>query len=282
MGPAERSGVGIIGAGRLGQAMARTALRAGRLTEMATTTLVPITGTAGACRATGQPRASWYRAHRQSPPPPRPPRPTPRLQPRALGASERQQALEVLHDERCWDAAPASVSATLLDEGSYLCSVSTMYRLLRSVGETGDRRRHATHPPRVKPAVPPSLEIKHWLKRYVADEVYALLCEPGHQQSQHPPAACISTAISASRRRHGGRTVAAVTAGRSADPDGWGAAPGAPRGWCLSSDELASSVRLLRDVLAAHWELGCRPGARGCPQGRPYDLVRDRERGALS
>jgi hypothetical protein len=33
---------------------------------MATTTLIPITGTAGACRATGQPRASWYRAHRQS------------------------------------------------------------------------------------------------------------------------------------------------------------------------------------------------------------------------
>jgi hypothetical protein len=50
----------------------------------------------------------------------------------------------------------------------------------------------------------------------------------------------------------------------------------------LSSDELASSVRLLRDVLAAHWELGCRTGARGFPQGRPYDLVRDRERGALS
>jgi putative transposase len=49
------------------------------------------------------------------------------------------------------DAAPASVYATLLDEGSYLCSVATMYRLLRSVGETGDRRRHATHPPRVKP-----------------------------------------------------------------------------------------------------------------------------------
>jgi hypothetical protein len=124
MGPAERSGVGIIGAGRLGQAMARTALRAGRLTEMATTTLIPITGTAGACRATGQPRASWYRAHRQSPPPPRLPRPTPRLQPRALGASERQQALEVLHDERCWDAAPASVSATLCWTRAATCARS--------------------------------------------------------------------------------------------------------------------------------------------------------------
>jgi putative transposase len=59
--------------------------------------------------------------------------------------------LEVLHDERFWDAAPASVYAALLDEGSYLCSVSTMYRLLRARGETGDRRRHATHPARVKP-----------------------------------------------------------------------------------------------------------------------------------
>ena len=57
----------------------------------------------------------------------------------------------MLHQERFWDAAPASVSATLLDEGSYLCSISTMYRLLRAQGETGDRRRHATHPARVKP-----------------------------------------------------------------------------------------------------------------------------------
>jgi putative transposase len=75
----------------------------------------------------------------------------PAPQPRALQAAERQQVLEVLHQERFWDTAPASVYATLLDEGSYLCSTSTMYRLLRSQGETGDRRRHATHPARVKP-----------------------------------------------------------------------------------------------------------------------------------
>jgi transposase InsO family protein len=113
--------------------------------------LVPITGTAGACRAVGQPRATWYRAHRSSPPPPRLPRPAPRPQPRVLSPAERQQVLGVLHAERFWDAAPATVYATLLDEGSYLCSPSTMYRLLRAQGETGDRRRHATHPPRVKP-----------------------------------------------------------------------------------------------------------------------------------
>jgi len=62
-----------------------------------------------------------------------------------------QQVLEVLHAERFVDLAPASVWATLLDEGTYLASVSTMYRLLRQRGETGDRRRHATHPPTVKP-----------------------------------------------------------------------------------------------------------------------------------
>jgi len=57
----------------------------------------------------------------------------------------------VLHAERFWDQAPASVYATLLDEGTYLASTATMYRLLRSCGETGDRRRHATHPASVKP-----------------------------------------------------------------------------------------------------------------------------------
>jgi putative transposase len=119
--------------------------------DQAVATLAPAVGTVRACRAVGQPRASWYRRHRQSPPPPRPPRPVPAPQPRALQAAERQQVLEVLHQERFWDTAPASVYATLLDEGVYLASVSTMYRLLRARGETGDRRRHATHPARVKP-----------------------------------------------------------------------------------------------------------------------------------
>jgi putative transposase len=119
--------------------------------DQAVATLAPAVGTVRACRAVGQPRSGWYRRHRQSPPPPRSPRPAPAPQPRALSAAERAQGLDVLHAERFWDAAPATVYATLLDEGSYLCSPSTMYRLLRQAGETGDRRRHATHPPRVKP-----------------------------------------------------------------------------------------------------------------------------------
>ena len=120
--------------------------------DQAVATLAPAVGTVRACRAVGQPRASWYRRHRQSPPPPpRSRRPAVAPQPRALSAAERQQVLDVLHDERFCDMAPASVWATLLDEGVYLASVSTMYRLLRARGETGDRRRHASHPAKVKP-----------------------------------------------------------------------------------------------------------------------------------
>jgi len=57
----------------------------------------------------------------------------------------------VLRDPRFADASPAEVWAVLLDEGVYLCSQRTMYRLLAERGETGDRRAQATHPPGVKP-----------------------------------------------------------------------------------------------------------------------------------
>lgn len=50
------------------------------------------------------------------------------------------------------DQAPPTVYATLLDEEQrYLCSVSTMYRLLRADDEVHERRRQATHPAAVKP-----------------------------------------------------------------------------------------------------------------------------------
>ncbi|WP_298228180.1 hypothetical protein [Gryllotalpicola sp.] len=59
--------------------------------------------------------------------------------------------LEVLHSERFVDMAPAEIHAVLLDEGTYLCSVSTMYRLLARRGEVRERRRQAVHPARAKP-----------------------------------------------------------------------------------------------------------------------------------
>jgi len=115
--------------------------------------LTPVVGARAACDAVGRSRASHYRAHPvrsvvHAPAPAPPPR---ARQPRALSAAEQAAVLDVLHSERFVDTAPETVYATLLDEGVYLCSVATMYRLLRERGETGDRRRHATHPPRVKP-----------------------------------------------------------------------------------------------------------------------------------
>jgi putative transposase len=69
-----------------------------------------------------------------------------------LSPAERAEVLEVLHSERFVDLAPGEVYAILLDGGRYLCSESTMYRILREThGGVPERRAQATHPPRVKP-----------------------------------------------------------------------------------------------------------------------------------
>src|SRR5664279_2189676 len=74
-----------------------------------------------------------------------------RHQPRALTEAGREVILDVLHSNRFADLAPAEVWAILLDEGIYLGSESTFYRLLRAAGESRERRRQATHPAAVKP-----------------------------------------------------------------------------------------------------------------------------------
>jgi putative transposase len=96
------------------------------------------------------PRASLYR---QLQPPdeqaaPSAPRPSP---PRALTPEERQKVLDVLHSERFRDKAPPEVFATLLDEGTYLCSPRTMYRILEESGEIRERRDQLRHPTYQKP-----------------------------------------------------------------------------------------------------------------------------------
>jgi putative transposase len=123
--------------------------------------LAPVIGTRAACAALGRSRATYYRQHRQSPPAPRPPRERAE-QPRALSAAERAEVLGVLHDDRFVDQAPASVYANLLDDGRYLCSVPTMYRLLRAEGEVRERRRQATHPARTKPELVASAPNTVW------------------------------------------------------------------------------------------------------------------------
>ena len=87
-----------------------------------------------------------------------------RVSPRALGSDERQAILDVLHAPRFQDRSPTEVYATLLDEGIYLGSERTYYRLLAAEGETTDRRNQLSHPAYHKPellAVRPN-EIWSW------------------------------------------------------------------------------------------------------------------------
>jgi putative transposase len=103
-------------------------------------------GTARACDALGLPRASYYRC--QQPQAPAQERPTPA---RALSIAERQEVLDTLHSEPFADKAPAEVWATLLDEGTYLCSQRTMYRILQGAQEVRERRDQLRHPAYKKP-----------------------------------------------------------------------------------------------------------------------------------
>ena len=69
----------------------------------------------------------------------------------ALDAQESQALLDALNSDRFVDTAPAAVHATLLDEGRYLGSVRTMYRLLAANGGCRERRNQLTHPAYAKP-----------------------------------------------------------------------------------------------------------------------------------
>jgi len=97
-------------------------------------------GTDPACRALGLSRATLYRGRR--PAVVARPRSAP---PRALALVERQGVLDLLHT-RFVDQAPAQVHATLLDEGTYLCSPRTMYRLLDGAREIKERRNQVRRP----------------------------------------------------------------------------------------------------------------------------------------
>jgi putative transposase len=108
--------------------------------------LGPAVGLVAACIAVGVSRATLYRRGRA--PAPARPRATPA---RALSAAERQDVLSVLHEARFVDKAPAEIYAELLDEGTYLCSLRTMYRILESKGEVRERRDQLRHPPRAVP-----------------------------------------------------------------------------------------------------------------------------------
>ena len=112
--------------------------------------LEPLLGVKAACTLAGKSRATVYRQRSHPSGAACSSRRVP-VHPAALTAAERDRVLAVLRSDRFVDKSPAQVWATLLDEGIYLCSISTMYRLLRAAGETCERRRQATHPARVVP-----------------------------------------------------------------------------------------------------------------------------------
>lgn len=93
------------------------------------------------CKAIGLPRSTYYRCSKPLHGPARK-----RRHPRGLSPEEKARVLEVLHEERFADLAPAEVYAALLDEGTYLCSERTMYRILAEHAETRERRNQLRHP----------------------------------------------------------------------------------------------------------------------------------------
>jgi transposase InsO family protein len=79
------------------------------------------------------------------------PQPAPAEPVNKLTVGERRRILEVLTGRRFVDMAPPQIYAHLLDEGVYLCSVSTMYRVLTANKQVKERRRLARHPAKVCP-----------------------------------------------------------------------------------------------------------------------------------
>jgi putative transposase len=121
--------------------------------------LEAVTSTKQACDLLGASRATVYRRRRPPAPRPRVARPEPANK---LTEAERQHILGVLRSEEYCDLAPAQVWARLLDDGVYLCSISTMYRLLVIAGENRERRRQRTHPARKKPELMATAPNRVW------------------------------------------------------------------------------------------------------------------------
>lgn len=104
-------------------------------------------GAVRACAALSIPRASYYRWREPRRAAPR----ERRCSPRRLSAGERAAALEILNSPRFVDRPPVAIHATLLDEGIYVCSPRSMYRILEEQGDVTERRNQRRHPQHKKP-----------------------------------------------------------------------------------------------------------------------------------
>jgi len=105
------------------------------------------TPTRTAARVSGVARASADRDRARPTPLPAPAR----RPANALTTAERRRVLAVLDSPQFIDAAPAQVYAALLDQGIYLGSIATMYRVMREHAQVRERRRQARHPARTRP-----------------------------------------------------------------------------------------------------------------------------------
>ena len=110
--------------------------------------LAKTTGVAAACQALTVARSSLYRARPKTAAQPKPER---MASPRALRLAEKEAVRQELNSERFADQAPREVYATLIDEGRYLCSWRTMYRILDENREVQERRNQLRHPNYTKP-----------------------------------------------------------------------------------------------------------------------------------
>jgi len=110
--------------------------------------LAETVGVLRACQTLDVPRSALYRMR-----PAVNPRPTPEplASPRALLPTEKAEVRQLLNSVRFQDQAPREVYATLMDEGKYLCSWRTMYRILDENREVRERRNQLQHPHYVKP-----------------------------------------------------------------------------------------------------------------------------------
>ena len=118
---------------------------------MAVTELEPLTSVKRACELLGKSRATLHRQRNPVPAPGKAP-PGPRApHPAALTAAEQAALLALLDSERFADKSPAQVYAILLDDGIYLASIRTMYRVMTLADQVRERRAQAAHPPRVRP-----------------------------------------------------------------------------------------------------------------------------------
>jgi putative transposase len=123
------------------------------------TELTIVVGVRRAATISGVSRSGFYRKLRPPQFGPRRPRSSPV---NALSPEQTAEVLAVLRSPEFCESAPAQVWARLLDRGVYLCSIATMYRILRAVGEVGDRRRQRTHPASKKPELCARRPLEVW------------------------------------------------------------------------------------------------------------------------